>query len=74
MTSTKDIVSSFIEGAPPGELSNVVDDIKILTSDQDPSLTSKLGPAFQKYHEEQYTTTKLPGSSQYVGPFQSFLL
>jgi capping protein (actin filament) muscle Z-line, alpha len=66
MSSTVDIASSFIRGAPPGELSNVVEDIKTLTSDDDPSLISKLKPAFQKYNEEQLTTTKLPGSSQPV--------
>lgn len=27
---------------------------------------SELGPAFQKYNEEQFTTVKLPGSSQPV--------
>ena len=64
MTSTSEIASSFIEGAPPGELSNVVDDLKTLTSQQDPSLISKLKPAFQNYNEEQYTTVRLPGSSQ----------
>ena len=27
---------------------------------------NELGPAFQKYNEEQFTTVKLPGSSQPV--------
>ena len=66
MSSTVNIASSFIRGAPPGELSNVVEDIKTLTSDDDPLLISKLKLAFQKYNEEQLTTTKLPGSSQPV--------
>lgn len=67
MSSTASIASSFIEGAPPGELSDVVNDVKTLTSDNDPALISKLKPAFKKYHEEQLTAIKLPGSSQPVG-------
>ncbi|CAD6584233.1 MAG: F-actin-capping protein subunit alpha [Alectoria sarmentosa] len=53
-------VSAFIEGAPPGELADVVTDIKALTED-DPTLLEKARPAFQKYNEEQLTTVKLPG-------------
>lgn len=58
-------VSSFVEGAPPGELADVVADIKALT-DSSPDILSHLTPAFQKYNEEQFTTVKLPGSSQSV--------
>jgi hypothetical protein len=65
MSKTTEIASAFIGGAPPGELSDVVNDIKKLTI-EDPSLHSKLGPAFQKYNEEQLATTKLPGSSEPV--------
>jgi hypothetical protein len=67
MSSTVDIASSFIEGTPPGELSDVVNDVKALTSDKDPALVSKLKPAFERYNEEQLTAVKLPGSSQPVG-------
>jgi len=66
MGSTVDIASSFIEGAPPGELNEVVNDIKSLTSDSDPALIAKLKPAFQKYNEEQLVAVKLPGASQPV--------
>ncbi|KAL2150741.1 hypothetical protein VTH82DRAFT_7304 [Thermothelomyces myriococcoides] len=65
MSSHKDIVSSFVEGAPPGELPDVVADIKALTI-SNPGLVDELGPAFQKYNEEQFTTVKLPGGSQPV--------
>ncbi|KAI0164206.1 subunits of heterodimeric actin filament capping protein Capz [Xylariaceae sp. FL1272] len=58
-------VESFVEGAPPGELADVINDIKSLTINE-PSLVSKLGPAFERYNEEQFTTVKLPGSSQPV--------
>lgn len=40
-------------------------DIKALTL-HEPSLVKGLGPAFEKYNEEQFTTVKLPGSSQLV--------
>jgi hypothetical protein len=40
-------------------------DIKALTVES-PNLVSQLGPAFEKYNEEQFTTVKLPGSSQLV--------
>ncbi|KAH7312403.1 2-oxoisovalerate dehydrogenase beta subunit [Stachybotrys elegans] len=63
--SQTDIISSFVEGAPPGELADVVADIKNLT-DSSPGLMSELAPAFKKYNEEQFTTVKLPGSSQLV--------
>jgi capping protein (actin filament) muscle Z-line, alpha len=68
MSSTTEIASEFIQGAPPGELQDVVNDIQTLTSKTDPSLISKLKPAFQKYNEEQLVTTKLSGGSQSVGP------
>ncbi|KUI69626.1 F-actin-capping protein subunit alpha [Cytospora mali] len=42
-----------------------VANIKALTS-SDPNLVKELGPAFQKYNEEQFTTVKLPGSSEPV--------
>ena len=66
MGSTVDITSSFIESAPPGELQDVVKDIKTLTSDDDPSLIAKLKSAFEKYNEEQMVAVKLPGASDYV--------
>jgi capping protein alpha len=66
MGSPVDITSSFIEGAPPSELQDVVKDIKALTSDDDPALIAKLKPAFQKYNEEQMTAVKLPGGSDHV--------
>lgn len=58
-------VSAFIEGAPPGELADVINDIKTLTED-DPTLLEKARAAFQKYNEEQLTTVKLPGSGKNV--------
>ncbi|KAL9138756.1 MAG: hypothetical protein Q9175_000022 [Cornicularia normoerica] len=58
-------VSAFIEGAPPGELADVINDIKTLTED-DPTLVEKARPAFQKYNEEQLITVKLPGSGKNV--------
>lgn len=66
MGSTVDITSSFIEGAPPGELQDVVKDIKTLTSDNNPVLIPELKPAFRKYNEEQLIPVKLPGASDYV--------
>ncbi|PNS15319.1 hypothetical protein CAC42_5490 [Sphaceloma murrayae] len=65
MPSKADTVSSFIEAAPPGQLQNVLDDIKALTIDE-PSLAKNLDPAFKKYNEEQFATVKLPGSSELV--------
>ena len=32
----------------------------------EPELVAELGPAFEKYNEEQFATVKLPGSSQSV--------
>ncbi|KAI0391094.1 subunits of heterodimeric actin filament capping protein Capz [Xylariaceae sp. FL0594] len=65
MASSLETVEAFVEGAPPGELADVVNDIKNLTVSE-PSLVSKLGPAFEKYNEEQFITAKLPGGSQPV--------
>ncbi|KAK2591493.1 F-actin-capping protein subunit alpha [Conoideocrella luteorostrata] len=56
-------ISSFVEGAPPGELADVIADIKALTLTS-PNIVSELTPAFEKYNEEQLATVKLPGSSQ----------
>ncbi|PHH78538.1 hypothetical protein CDD82_3005 [Ophiocordyceps australis] len=58
-------VTSFVQGAPPGELADVVADIKILTQ-ASPNLVSELTPAFKQYNEEQLVTVKLPGSSEPV--------
>ncbi|MCJ1422769.1 F-actin-capping protein subunit alpha [Sticta canariensis] len=64
MTSTNAAaVSAFVEGAPPGELADVVADIRALTSD-DPRLLESVKPAFEKYNEEQLTTAKLPGGGK----------
>ncbi|KAL1842656.1 hypothetical protein VTJ49DRAFT_4567 [Mycothermus thermophilus] len=70
MASAKAIVSSFVEGAPPGELADVLagmspTHIKALTISS-PHLVDELGPAFKKYNEEQFATVKLPGASQPV--------
>lgn len=66
MSSTAEIVSSFIQDAPPGELQEVVKDIQSLTSHTDPFLLSRLKPAFQKYNEEQLATADLPAGTQAV--------
>ncbi|TWU77690.1 F-actin-capping protein subunit alpha [Metarhizium rileyi] len=58
-------VSAFVEGAPPGELADVIADIKALAVSS-PDIVSELTPAFEKYNEEQLVTVKLPGSSQPV--------
>ena len=47
------------------ETNVLVADIKALTISE-PSLVKELGPAFQKYNEEQFITAKLPGSSEPV--------
>ncbi|KAK0286934.1 F-actin-capping protein subunit alpha [Friedmanniomyces endolithicus] len=62
MASKSATVSSFVQSAPPGELSNVVEDIKALARDE----VRSLEPAFKKYNEEQYSTVKLPGSNEAV--------
>ncbi|KAF2136341.1 uncharacterized protein K452DRAFT_237658 [Aplosporella prunicola CBS 121167] len=63
-------LSSFIESAPPGELSNVATAIKSITGQ---SSLDSLNPAFQKYNEEQFAVTKLPGGSDsvLVSPYNS---
>ncbi|KAI9847457.1 MAG: F-actin-capping protein subunit alpha [Sclerophora amabilis] len=64
MPSTKlATLSSFVGGAPPGELEDVVADIKALTTDE-PNLLSSLNSALEKYNEEQLCTVELPGGNQ----------
>ncbi|KAI9716757.1 MAG: F-actin-capping protein subunit alpha [Chrysothrix sp. TS-e1954] len=72
MASKQAMVGSFIGAAPPGELHNVVDDVKHLTK-QDPSLLQSQEPAFKKYNEEQFATVKLPNGSGEViiSPYNS---
>ncbi|KAJ5319762.1 hypothetical protein N7508_000045 [Penicillium antarcticum] len=65
MASTVELASSFIEGAPPGELADVVADVQALTSEGE-NIIPSLIPAFERYNEAQLTTVKLPGSSQEV--------
>ncbi|GME23659.1 f-actin-capping protein subunit alpha [Neofusicoccum parvum] len=70
MAASTAALSSFIESAPPGELSNVTAAIKSITGSDD---VSSLSSAYQKYNEEQFTTTKLPGGSEavLVSPYNS---
>lgn len=65
MASTVELASAFIEGAPPGELADVVTDVQALTSEGEDIIPSLL-PAFKRYNETQLATVKLPGSSQEV--------
>ncbi|KAJ5974639.1 hypothetical protein N7481_011849 [Penicillium waksmanii] len=65
MSTTIEHASAFIEGAPPGELADVVADVQALTSEEGDIIPS-LAPAFERYNEAQLTTVKLPGSSQEV--------
>ncbi|KAI9757202.1 MAG: F-actin-capping protein subunit alpha [Lichina confinis] len=58
-------VSSFVQSVPPGELADVVASIRSLRPGSSEYLEAAR-PAFQKYTEEQLTTTKLPGGSQEV--------
>ncbi|KAI4184679.1 MAG: hypothetical protein L6R41_004581 [Letrouitia leprolyta] len=58
-------VSAFVEGAPPGELADVIADVKKLTVSE-PKLLDSVTPAFQKYNEEQLATVKLPGTQKDV--------
>ncbi|KAI7338981.1 F-actin-capping protein subunit alpha [Hortaea werneckii] len=60
MASKQQTVASFVETAPPGELSNVVADIKALA----PSEVQSLEPAYRKYNEDQYIIVKLPSGDQ----------
>ncbi|RKF75038.1 F-actin-capping protein subunit alpha [Golovinomyces cichoracearum] len=65
MSSKLEAVCAYVEGAPPGELAEVITDIEALT-ENDPSILSQLGPTYKKYNEDQFATVKLPGSSQHV--------
>ncbi|KAH7028067.1 F-actin-capping protein subunit alpha [Microdochium trichocladiopsis] len=66
MASVLETVEAFVHGAPPGELADVVADIKALTINEQPDLIAELEPAFERYNEEQFVTVKLPESSQQV--------
>ncbi|KAL8771869.1 MAG: hypothetical protein Q9209_002807 [Squamulea sp. 1 TL-2023] len=65
-------VSAFVEGAPPGELADVIADIKKLTVNE-PKVLDSITPAFKKYNEEQLSTVKIPGSSHnaLISPYNS---
>ncbi|CAK7201114.1 F-actin-capping protein subunit alpha [Sporothrix eucalyptigena] len=67
MSSDAEIVSSFVEGAPPGELASVIADIESLTISK-PRLFDGLAPSFAKYNEEQFVTVQLPGSASGTQP------
>ncbi|KAI4848405.1 F-actin-capping protein subunit alpha [Aureobasidium sp. EXF-8845] len=76
MSSTK-IASSFVEDAPPGEVSSSETQMCMLPkltpyscpmsspalTSSESSLISNISPAITKYHETQFSTVKLPGSS-----------
>lgn len=56
--------ASFVDSAPPGELADVTKAIAQILGDN--SVQKELSPACQKYNEEQFVTTKLPGGSTEV--------
>jgi len=58
-------VSSFILDAPPGELQDVLTDVKSLLGDG-ATVVEDLAPAVAKYNKEQLVAVKLPGGSQKV--------
>jgi capping protein alpha len=64
-------LGSFVESAPPGELADVTKAIKSILGDD--NVETDLGPAYEKYNEAQFTTTKLPGGSTeiLVSPYNS---
>ncbi|KAF2641077.1 F-actin-capping protein-like protein subunit alpha-1 [Massarina eburnea CBS 473.64] len=64
-------LSSFVESAPPGELTEVTKAIKSILGED--AVESELAPAYQKYNEEQFSTVKLPGGSAevLVSPYNS---
>ncbi|KAI9712704.1 MAG: F-actin-capping protein subunit alpha [Bogoriella megaspora] len=72
MTSSASAIASFVEAAPPGELSDVIADIKALTVD-DPKALDSLESSFETYNETQFSTVKLPGASKavVVSPYNS---
>ncbi|EMC99765.1 hypothetical protein BAUCODRAFT_30169 [Baudoinia panamericana UAMH 10762] len=68
MASKQSTVASFIESAPPGELSNVLADVKSLV----PKEIQSLGSAFKKYNEAQYAIVKLKsGEASLITPYNS---
>jgi len=61
-SQTVEIASEFILDAPPGELQDVLADVKALVSEDSPILDG-LAPAIEKYNKEQLLAVKLPGGS-----------
>ncbi|KAF8422655.1 F-actin-capping protein subunit alpha [Tirmania nivea] len=55
--------SNFVLDAPPGELNEVLGDIKSLVVDS-PEVVKGLGPALERHSKEQLTAVKLPGASK----------
>ncbi|KAH0614893.1 uncharacterized protein H6S33_000529 [Morchella sextelata] len=62
---TIETTSNFILDAPPGELQDVITDIKALVGD-DKDVLDAIPPAVERYNKEQLLCTKLPGGSQQV--------
>ncbi|KAG0125478.1 F-actin-capping protein subunit alpha [Tuber indicum] len=65
VAETIETASSFVLDAPPGELQDVIADIKALVND-DPAVLEGVIPAIEKYNKEQLVTTKLPSSGEQV--------
>jgi len=57
--------SGFVLDAPPGELNEVLADIKRLVSDT-PEVMKGILPALEQHHKEQLTAVKLPGIAKAV--------
>lgn len=61
MTTT--VLEGFIKDAPPGELTDVVNDVKIILGNDSTELES-VESAFREYNENQHMPVKLEGEQQ----------
>jgi len=57
--------SSFLQQSPPGEINDVLNDVRNIISDDD-SLQDGVLPALQEYNLAQFMTVEVPGTSHHA--------
>lgn len=66
----RECIRSFTRQAPPGEINDVLNDLRTIVQDDD-SLEEAVQPALREYNIVQFITVQVPGTDHSVLPHSS---
>ena len=59
------IASGFLLQSPPGEINDVISDLRTIVNDDD-ALQDGIQPSLEKYNQEQFVCVTVPGHEHQV--------